>query len=88
MLKSYGQMSEISMLSSIDPIGYFKYYDIVSKRIFNGNEFTIYRLYKGSSEYDTKEMSIFIDGVIHEAQQLGIETLTPNQIIELKSMEE
>ena len=26
MLKAYGQVSEISMLSSIDPKGYFKYY--------------------------------------------------------------
>lgn len=88
MLKSYGQMSEISMLSSINPSGYFKYYDIVSKRIFNNNEFTIYRIYKGSSEYDTKEMSIFIDGVVQEAKQLGIPTLTPNELLELKNMEE
>lgn len=88
MLKSYGQMSEISMLSSINPIGYFKYYDTVSKRMFNNNEFTIYRIYKGSSEYDTKEMSIFIDGVVQEAKQLGIQTLTPSQLLELKNMEE
>ena len=33
-------------------------------------------------------MSIFIDGVIQEAKQLGIQTLTPNQLLELKSMEE
>jgi len=88
MLKSYGQMSEISMLSSINPIGYFKYYETVSKRMFNNNEFTIYRIYKGSSEYDTKEMSIFIDGVIQEAHQLGIQTLTPSQLAELKNMED
>ena len=87
MLRSYGQMSEISMLSSINPDGYFKYYDTVSRRIFNNNEFTIYRIYKGSSEYDTREMSIFIDGVVQEAQQLGIQVLTPNQLLELKSME-
>ena len=88
MLRSYGQMSEISMLSSINPVGYFKYYDIVSRRMFNDNEFTIYRIYKGSSEYDTKEMSIFIDGVVQEAKQLGIQTLTPAQLLELKNMEE
>ena len=88
MLKNYGQMSEISMLSSVEPTGYFKYYETVSKRIFNNNEFTIYRIYKGSSEYDTKEMSIFIDGIVQEAQQLGIQTLTPSQLLELKNMEE
>lgn len=87
MLKAYGQVSEISMLSSINPVGYFKYYEIESKRMFNNNEFIIYRIYKGSSEYDTREMSIFIDGVVQEAQQLGINTLTPNQLLELKNME-
>lgn len=88
MLRSYGQMSEISMLSSIEPNGFFKYYDTVSRRMFNNNEFTIYRIYKGSSDYDTREMSIFIDGVVQEAQQLGIQTLTPSQLLELKSMED
>jgi len=88
MLKSYGQMSEISMLSSINPSGFLKYYEVISKRIFNNNEFTIYRIYKGSSDYDTKEMSIFIDGVVQEAKQLDIEVLTPDQLKELKNMED
>ena len=83
MLKSYGQVNEIIMLSSIDPKGYFKYYDKVSERLFNGNEFTIYRIYKGSSEFDSKEMTIFIDGIIQECHNLGIETLTPSQIAQL-----
>lgn len=83
MLKSYGQVSEISMLSSIDPKGYFKYYQIVSKRLFNNREFTIYRIYKGSSEFDTKEMTIFIEGIIQECKQLDIETMTPNEIAKL-----
>ena len=87
MLKSYGQVSEISMLSSINPRGYLKYYEVVSKRIFNNNEFTIYKIYKGSSEFDTREMSIFIDGIVQEAQQLGIETMTPEEIIKLEIMQ-
>ena len=81
-------LREICILSSINPSGYFKYYEVSSKRMFNDKEFTIYRIYKGSSEFDTREMSIFIDGVIQEAKQLGIQTLTPNQLLELKSMEE
>lgn len=83
MLKAYGQVNEISMLSSIDPKGYFKYYQIVSKRLFNNREFTIYRIYKGSSEFDTKEMTIFIEGIIQECKQLDIETMTPNEIAKL-----
>lgn len=83
MLKAYGQVSEISMLSSIDPRGYFKYYELVSRRLFNNNEFSIYRIYKGSSEFDTKEMTIFIDGIIQECRELEIETMTPDEIARL-----
>ena len=83
MLKAYGQVSEISMLSSIDPKGYFKYYQIISKRLFNNRKFTIYRIYKGSSEFDSKEMSIFIDGIIQECKQLNINTMTPDEIARL-----
>ena len=52
-------------------------------QIFNNREFTIYRIYKGSSEFDSKEMSIFIDGIIQECKQLDIETMTPNEIAKL-----
>lgn len=83
MLKAYGQVSEISMLSSIDPRGYFKYYELVSKRLFNNKEFSIYRIYKGSSEFDTKEMTMFIDGIVQECNQLEIETMTPDEIARL-----
>ena len=69
-LKDYGQSEVVSILSSINPSGYFKYY----------------KIYKGTSEYDTKEMSIFIDGVVQEAENLGIQTKTPEEIERLKRM--
>ena len=31
-------------------------------------------------DFDTKEMSVFLDGIIQEAEQLGIKTLTPDEI--------
>lgn len=83
MLRNYGQSDELMMLSSVAPDGYFKYYDILSKRKVGENEFTVYRVYKGSSEYDTKEMTIFIDGIIQECHSLGIETMTPEEIARL-----
>jgi hypothetical protein len=43
-------------------------------------------VYKGSSEFDTKEMSIFIDGIVSEAKELGIETMTPNEIARLNGL--
>ena len=64
---------------------YFKYYEEAGRSFLNGKEFTHYKIYKGSSEFDTKEMSIFIDGIVQEATQLGIETRTPSELALLKS---
>ena len=36
--------------------------------------------YKGSSEYDTKQMSVLIDSLVQDAHALGIETLPPYKI--------
>jgi hypothetical protein len=83
MLKEYGQSEIVSILSSIDPRGYFKYYEKIGTGIVNNKEFTHYKIFKGSSEFDTKEMTIFIDGIIQECEQLDIETLTPEEIAKL-----
>lgn len=80
MLRSYGQSEVISMLSSINPNGYFKYFDAIGTGAINNKEFTHYRIYKGSSEYDSKEMTILIDGIIQECESVGIPTLTKNEI--------
>ena len=88
MLRDYGQSEIISVRADIDISGYFKYYEEAGRGEVNGKEFIHYKIYKGSSEYDTREMTIFLDGVIQEAQNLGIQTLTPTQIAELKSLKE
>jgi len=86
MLKDYGQREMVSILSTIDIKGYFKYWEKAGTSVLNDKEFTHYHIYKGTSEYDTKEMSIFIDGVVQEAEQLNIPTKTPEQIEALKRM--
>ena len=48
-----------------------------------GKKFTHYALIKGSSRYDTKEMSFLLDGVIYEAKELGIEVLTQEELTRL-----
>lgn len=80
MLKDYGQRTEILLKADVEVKTYFKYYEAVSKIKKDGIEFIEYYLYKGSSQFDSKEMSIFIDGIIEEAKQLGIQTMTPNEI--------
>ena len=84
MLKSYGQSEVISMKSNINPSGYFKYYELIGEGKVNGKSYNHYRIYKGSSEFDTKEMKILLDGVIQEAENLGIHTLTEEQIEKMR----
>lgn len=41
-------------------------------------------LYYGSSTYDSKTMSRLIDGLIEDARNLGIETMTPQELERLE----
>ena len=41
------------------------------------------QVYYGSSTFNTKEMSVFIDGIVSECKELGIETLTPKELEEM-----
>lgn len=45
------------------------------------------RLYKGSSEYDSTQMSRLIDLIVQECKQQGIETMTPQEIAALMEVE-
>lgn len=86
MLKRYGQSELISVLSHI-PIGeYLKYYEQAGESKLNGKLFKHYRVYKGSSEFDTREMAILIDGIVDEAKALNIQTETPEEIARMKSL--
>ena len=86
MLKDYGQSEMISVKADI-PIGeYIKYYDEAGQSTLNGKLFKHYRVYKGSSEFTKEEMSIFLDGVVAEAQELNIDTRTPEEIARLKDL--
>ena len=84
MLKEYGQSEVFSIRSDIDVSRYLKYYEEIGRGKVNGKEFTHYRVFKGSSEMDSLEMSILINGTVSEAEQLGIPTLTPAEIARLK----
>ena len=85
LLKRYGQSELISVLSHVPVGNYIKYYEEAGESELNGKLFTHYRVFKGSSEFDSREMSIFIDGVVSEAKELGIQTETPNQLAEMKA---
>ena len=84
MLKEYGQNQVISVQSNIDISKFIKYFEEIGHGRVNGKDFTHYRVFEGSSEMDSREMAILLDGVVQEAEQLGIPTLTPNEIARLK----
>lgn len=86
MLKRYGQSDLVSVLASIDVSRYFKHYEEAGRTRLQGKDFIHYRVYAGSSEYDTLEMAILIDGIVDEAKTLGIETLPPDEIAHLKEL--
>ena len=50
----------------------------------DGVLYRAWKLLKPSHRYNTKEMSILIDGIVDDAKTLGIETMTPDQIERMK----
>lgn len=84
MLQHYGQSTMISVQSDISVEGYFKYYIIAGTGTVKGKDFTHYKVYKGSSEYDTEEMSILLDGVVQEAKEQGIQVMSEQELSLLK----
>ena len=47
-------------------------------------KFKAYLRLKGSSEYNTKEMAHFLDMIIEDCKEQGIETMTENELLKLK----
>lgn len=52
----------------------------------DGVMYRTYKMLKGSSEYDTYEMSKLIDGLVAECKENGIETLPPEELERMKTM--
>ena len=80
LLQKYGQSEMISVVADVDMKNYLKYYAEAGESNLNGKTFKHYKVYKGSSEMDKKEMSILINGLVEECHIQGIETKTPAEI--------
>lgn len=74
MLKDYGQSMLIPVPRGTIPSRITKYYEFECSSQLNGKDADWYKCYIGSSEYDTKEMSILLNGAVEEAKNLGIKT--------------
>lgn len=86
MLKRYGQGGMVSLeahqVKQFERA--FPHHEKAGEAALNGKGFYHYRFWVGSSQYDTKEMSILIDGIVDECKQMGLETWPPDQIALLK----
>lgn len=87
LLKDYSQVALITIKSNIDIKGYIKYYELEREANISGVKFNVYKVYKGSSEMNKKEFSVLLEGIIQEAKQQGIPTLTKNEIEKLRYIE-
>jgi len=95
MIRRYGTIATdedgnkmiIPVESKIDFLSFYKYAVVIGKGEVNGKEFTHYKCLKGSSEMDTKEFSILLDGLISECKEQKIQVMTPQELEDLQGYE-
>lgn len=58
----------------------------LGKVTVNGQTGQQLQVYYGSSTFNSKEMSVFIDGIVSECKELGIETLPPDEMARIKEL--
>lgn len=87
MLKRYGQGGMVTVVKdkADEILRAFDYYEITGEKSAKGKAFLIVKVFVGSSKYDSAEMNTFISGIIEEAKDLGIETMTPCEIARLEN---
>lgn len=83
LLQKYGQSEMVSVVADIDVKPYFKYYSEAGESILNGKTFKHYKVYKGTSEMNSKEMWILTEGLINECETQGIPTKPKEEIASL-----
>lgn len=54
----------------------------------SGILYTWCKVVRGSHTYNSREFAVLLDGVIQDAKEQGIETLTPNEVAHLKGLED
>lgn len=74
-----GQIIGFKLPQGVDVSFIYPYTKLFKQVEENGKLFNCYLVYKHSSDMDTKEMARLIDGAVHEAKELGIDTDTPEE---------
>lgn len=86
MLRQYGQFTYIVVKpNAVEAVKkQWRECEEIGEVDVNGTKAVQMLCYYGSSTYDIKEMSVLIDGVVSECQELGIETISPAEIQRMK----
>lgn len=82
---SDGVYVRLPATANIESFG-VKYYRLIGESKGTQKPCNDYLVYKPTHEMDRAEMARLIDGTVEEAKQLGIETRTPDELAELKSL--
>ena len=89
MLKRYGQTGVVKIPN--EDVDRFKrqfIYVEEHEKLAPEDRAQYLRFWVGSSHYNTKEMYLFIQGIISDAQELDIETRTPDEIARMMELYE
>lgn len=84
MLKHYSQTSKIMLRADIDIKGFIPYYELEGYAVVKGVKYAAYKVFKPSHEMNTYEMSKYLSGIVQEAENLGIPTLSDEVIGRMK----
>lgn len=86
MLKRYGQFTYIVVKpGAVEAVKkQWRECEEIGEIEVNGTKAVQMLCYYGSSTYDTKEMSVLIDGIVSECKELGIDTASPEEIRQMK----
>lgn len=74
--------------SSVDIDTIYPYAKVFDVREEDGLTFNCYLVYKRTRDLDSKEMFRLIEGTIYVAQDLGIETATPEELAKMRGLVE
>ena len=81
-----GNAYGIMLPASADVNRVYPYTRCYKNMELNGKAYRCYLLYKHTRDMDSAEMSRLIDGTVSDAKELGIETMTPDQLAELEGL--
>lgn len=87
MLKRYGQGAVAKIPKKyVDSFKRSYKYHEEHEKLQDEENAQYFRFWVGSSQYNSEEMSILIDGIVSEAKEMGIPTETPDRIAEMISL--